>query len=55
MNFRQFVSLINRKADDVTAKGFDLEDVEVMITRSSGTDIICLMADGNIIEYSKVD
>lgn len=55
MNFEEFHSKLAISLIMIMGKGLKQSEVEVLITKSSGDTLFCLMKDNDVIDYFKVD
>ena len=53
MNLLEFSQSYNKVLDKVRAE--DLREINVLITKSTGDTLFCIMKDDNVIDYFKVD
>ena len=55
MNLEEFHAKLTVSLLMVMGKGFKSTDVDVMITKSSGETLFCLMNDNDVVDYFKVE
>ena len=54
MNLDEFHTKLTVSLLMVMGKGFKSNEVEVMITKSSGETLFCLMNDNDVVDYFKL-
>ena len=54
MNFDEFYSKLALSVMVIIGKGLKQSEVDVMITKSSGDTLFCLMNGNDVIDYFKV-
>lgn len=55
MNFDEFYSKLALSVLIIMGKGLKQSEVDVMITKSSGYTLFCLMNGNDVIDYFKVE
>ena len=54
MNLNDFEARLKEATDKVRSRGFFRTDIDVMITKSTGKTLFCIMHDSEVIDYFEV-